>query len=229
MVNNADRLRVAAAAPADMPAILSLYDDVIAATAGTDNDPLWVRGLHPSEAELAAAVEAGELLVGWLTEGSEREGAGERAGAGERECAGAGERVGARLEGAAPAAERERERGHAGERERLVAVLVVNDEGAQGYDDVPWRVEARPGEVAVLHLFAVHPDFQGRGLAWRMLDAAQDLARSRGKRVMRLDTLESNRGAQRLYDRYGFANLGPARLAYDDPRVTSFVLYELAL
>ncbi|MDO4289602.1 MAG: GNAT family N-acetyltransferase [Eggerthellaceae bacterium] len=184
MTPAADCLRIALATEADLPALAAFYDDMIAATAGTDNDPMWVRGVHPSQAELADAVAAGELLVGWLAEG---------------------------------------------ERERLASALVVNNETLPGHEKVSWRVAAAPDEVAVIHLLAVHPDFAGRGIARRMLAAAHDLARQRGARVMRLEVLVSNKGPQRLYEKVGYTNLGYAKLASKDPRVTDFVMFELQL
>lgn len=209
MTPAADRLRIALASEADLPSLAAFYDDMIAATAGTDNDPMWGRGVHPSQAELADAVAAGELLVGWIAEG-------------EREA-----------EGAEGMAEAEgSQRGEAAEgspRERLASALVVNGETLPGHEKVPWRVAAAPDEVAVIHLLAVHPDFAGRGVARRMLAAAHDHARAHGARVVRLEVLASNKGPQRLYEKAGYANLGYAKLASKDPRVTDFVMFELQL
>ncbi|WP_172135142.1 GNAT family N-acetyltransferase [Adlercreutzia sp. ZJ473] len=178
-------LVVTRAALADIPQVMGFYDDVIAAVSGTENDPLWERGIHPSEDELACAVREGGLLIGWLSLPE-------------------GGRV-------------------------LASAIIVNEEVAEGYDKVPWRVAAQPHEVAVVHLFAVHPSLQGRRIAHAMIDRVREIAREQGKRVIRLDTLGTNEGAQRLYERYGFDNRGHARLAYADPRVTDFVLYELEL
>ncbi|WP_165051909.1 MULTISPECIES: GNAT family N-acetyltransferase [unclassified Adlercreutzia] len=178
-------LAVVRATLADVPQVMGFYDDVIAAVSGTDNDPLWERGIHPSEDELARAVREGGLLTGWLSLPE-------------------GGRV-------------------------LASAIIVNEEVAEGYDKVPWRVAAQPHEVAVVHLFAVHPSLQGRRIAHTMIDRVREIAREQGKRVIRLDTLGTNEGAQRLYEGYGFDNRGHARLAYTDPRVTDFVLYELEL
>lgn len=183
-VQESTELSIALATLKDIPALLALYADVIEAVAGTDNDPLWTLGIHPSEEGLASAIEAGTLLVGWCEENGTR---------------------------------------------MLAAALVANDDVVEGYESVAWRAQASSNEVCVIHLFAVHPAFQHRGFARRMLDAAQDFAREQGKRVIRLDTLASNKGAQRVYDHCGFDNLGHASLTYEDTGVTDFVMYELAL
>ena len=163
--------------------LLALYADVQEAVAGTDNDPLWVIGTHPSRAALKEAAVAGCLLVGRVDD-------------------------------------------------RLAGALIMNGDGAPGYEDVPWTVEAGPDEAVVIHLFAIHPSFRGRGLARPFMAAAAEVARGRGKRVIRLDTLVANAGAQRTYERLGFTCLGAHRLAYGpypNPVEPNFVLYELAL
>ena len=163
--------------------LLAFYAAVQAVVAGTDNDPRWVVGTHPSREELAQAAADGGLVVG-------------RAG------------------------------------DRLVGAFVMDGVGAPGYEDVSWTVDAGPDEAAVIHLLAVHPDFRGRGMARLLMAAAADIARERGKRALRLDTLVANEGAQRTYERLGFRCLGPHRLAYGpypNPVTPNFVLYELLL
>jgi ribosomal protein S18 acetylase RimI-like enzyme len=51
---------------------------------------------------------------------------------------------------------------------------------------------------------AVAPEARGQGLASRLLDAAQDMARNRGYRKLILQVLSSNLVAQRCYERAGF-------------------------
>lgn len=112
----------------------------------------------------------------------------------------------------------------------VVSALVLDGTCADGYETVPWQVPAAPHEVLVVHLFGVHPRYQGQGYARRMIDLACDEARNAGAKVVRLDVLAGNVGAQRAYERMGFANRGPARLSYpDDPSVTEFVMFERAL
>lgn len=167
----------------DVDALLELYAAVQEAVAGTDNDPQWVIGVHPSREQLEAAAAAGDLIVG-------------RAG------------------------------------DRLAAALVANADGAEGYEEVPWAVEAAVGEYGVIHLFGVHPDFRGRGLARPLLAATEERGRERGWKALRLDTLIDNYGAQRTYEHLGFACLGPVHLTYGiyvDTEEPRFVMYERAI
>lgn len=63
---------------------------------------------------------------------------------------------------------------------------------------------------------AVADDARGRGLGTRLLSAIEDHARSLGKTSIRLDVIDTNPGARRLYERLGFkavktVGVGPLR------------------
>ncbi len=58
----------------------------------------------------------------------------------------------------------------------------------------------------VLHIFmvGVEPDWRGRGVAWRLLEHAEEHARACGRTHLRLGVVYGNDGAKRLYERFGF-------------------------
>ena len=51
---------------------------------------------------------------------------------------------------------------------------------------------------------AIHPDHQGHGLGPRLLQAAIDHLRAAGMKALRIETLEQNPRALRLYARFAF-------------------------
>lgn len=115
---------------------------------------------------------------------------------------------------------------------RLAGVLIADESVTPGYEAVPWQVDAASGEFATVHLFAVHPDFRGQGLARPFLAAVEDELARRGYRAVRLDTLVTNLGAQRTYERLGYENLGRYHLTYGtyiDTEEPRFVMFEKAL
>lgn len=63
-----------------------------------------------------------------------------------------------------------------------------------------------------VHDVAVAASYRGRRIGERMLELAEDIARSRGACKMTLEVLTGNAGALRLYERIGFASyqLDPA-------------------
>lgn len=63
------------------------------------------------------------------------------------------------------------------------------------------------GERAIyVHNLAADPAFPGAGL--RLLAQAMDMARSKGMKHLRLDTLQSNGALQAYYKRLGFVQMG---------------------
>lgn len=63
---------------------------------------------------------------------------------------------------------------------------------------------ARRGSVSRLAAMSVRPAWRGQGVGAALLDRALADARARGDREMRLEVIEANEGAARLYERRGF-------------------------
>ena len=69
------------------------------------------------------------------------------------------------------------------------------------YDALQWSCGTRPG---VFHRLAVNPSMQGTGLGGRVLEDVMEILRRSGCDCVRCDTLEKNRNAIRLYEKFGF-------------------------
>lgn len=70
------------------------------------------------------------------------------------------------------------------------------------------------GELANI---AVRPELRGRGLGARLLDEVLAAARRRGVTQLYLEVRDSNDAALRLYERFGFREVGRRRRYYQDP------------
>jgi ribosomal protein S18 acetylase RimI-like enzyme len=79
-----------------------------------------------------------------------------------------------------------------------------------------------PG-LAHLSMIAVHPDRWGQGLGALVLDLAQLNARKRGFTRAQLWTHETNRRAQRLYERLGWAASGRTKIDDHGERIRHYV------
>lgn len=111
----------------------------------------------------------------------------------------------------------------------LACALVMNHEGAEGYERVPWPTPAAPGEALVLHVVATLPACHGRGFAKLLVDAAIRAAREQGARALRLDTFTTNVRGQGLYEKCGFTRVGTFPVHYDDLGTVDLIMYEFAL
>jgi ribosomal protein S18 acetylase RimI-like enzyme len=68
------------------------------------------------------------------------------------------------------------------------------------------------GDAAYIHTLAVHRKFAGRGIGSEILRWAEEQARGRGRRFLRLDCESDNARLRQYYRRQGFASLGESRV-----------------
>ena len=111
--------------------------------------------------------------------------------------------------------------------DEIAACVIANDEEAEGYADAPWQIDS--DEVIVLHVLAVHPDYRGKGLARKLVENVIEQERKVGKKALRLDVIENNTTAEKLYQKLGFQYIQTKTLYYDVVGEMTFKLYELVL
>ncbi|SHI99671.1 Acetyltransferase (GNAT) family protein [Clostridium amylolyticum] len=83
----------------------------------------------------------------------------------------------------------------------ILGVICINEDEAPEYSDVSWRINAK---ALVIHRIAVKVHSQGKGIAYKLLGFAEDLARETGINYIRTDTYTKNNGAQRLFLKSGY-------------------------
>ena len=111
--------------------------------------------------------------------------------------------------------------------DEIAACVIANDEKVDGYADAPWQIDS--DEVIVLHVLAVHPDYRGQGLARTLVENVIELERKAGKKALRLDVIENNMTAEKLYQKLGFQYIQTKTLYYDVVGIMTFKLYEMVL
>jgi ribosomal protein S18 acetylase RimI-like enzyme len=89
------------------------------------------------------------------------------------------------------------------------------------------HAEFDDADAASFRFFGVDPSVQGRGVGDAMVQWVIDESRRRGRRRIRIHTLESMPGAQRLYERIGFVRTPDHDENWDGITGLAFVL-ELA-
>ena len=108
----------------------------------------------------------------------------------------------------------------------MMAVELMQDEEYRG---ISWQIEASDSEVAEVHLLAVSPDHQKQGVGRHLIEEAQSIARSNGKKALRLDAIETNTPAQHMYESGGFRYSGRQRLYAGNTGWIEFLYYEYLL
>lgn len=115
------------------------------------------------------------------------------------------------------------------EDENITAAMVFNRDHNEGYNGIQWKTEANDNEVMVIHALGVHPAYYGRGYAKALVREAVIMARDRGMKAIRLEVLEGNLPAEKLYSSFGFRYTDTVQMYYEDTGWTNFKLYELRI
>lgn len=83
------------------------------------------------------------------------------------------------------------------EKDNIKAIIVLNEFQNEEYNRIQWQYKEAP---LVVHRLCVHPQFQGNGIAKKLLTFAENYARENGYESIRLDTFTLNKGAVHLYE-----------------------------
>lgn len=113
--------------------------------------------------------------------------------------------------------------------DEIAGVIAITMYQGDDYQSIAWERPLQNDEVAVLHIFAVSPAYQGKGVGRKLIEAAIILSKEQGKKAVRLDALASNTPAHQLYEGLGFGYRGKQNLYAENTGWTDFVFYELSL
>lgn len=113
--------------------------------------------------------------------------------------------------------------------EELACGMIVNADGALGYEQVEWGCNVAPDDLGVLHVVATLPCYHGQGFAKQLLAWVIEQERARGARVLRLDTFPFNVRGRGLYEALGFKHRGDTTLTYPALGEVVLSMYELIL
>ena len=108
----------------------------------------------------------------------------------------------------------------------IIGAMAFPMHQGEEYHAIAWSRNVADDEVAVIHLLAVSPDYQGTGIGSEMVLEAIQLAKNQGMKAIRLDALASNTPAHRLYERLDFVNRGVQHLYAENTGWTDFYFFE---
>ena len=94
------------------------------------------------------------------------------------------------------------------QKERLRGAVVLSEDPEGYYEAGDWIKELKAGEFLVIHVLAVDPNEEGRGIGGAIVDACIALAGQKGYQAVRLDVVPGNIPAVRLYEKKGFVYAG---------------------
>lgn len=90
--------------------------------------------------------------------------------------------------------------------DQILGVITLNEYQDIEYQALDWL--HKKTKVMVVHRLAVHPAFQGNGLASLLMDFAEDKAQKEGYYSIRLDAYSGNPHIQRFYKKREYTYIG---------------------
>lgn len=112
------------------------------------------------------------------------------------------------------------------DQDRIAGVVAISMSQGEDYESVNWEENLANDQVAVLHLLAICPSFQGKALGQVIIREALRIAAESGKKALRLDTLKTNIPAQHMYEKAGFSMRGEQTIFLEDRGWYNFLYYE---
>lgn len=108
---------------------------------------------------------------------------------------------------------------------KVIACIVISTFMDEEYKDISWGTT--DGDHLYIHRLAVHPSFQGQGIAKQLMDYAENKGRERNKTSVRLDTFSLNKRNQKFYKLRGYVKRG--QIFFPKQSEAPFYCYDLKL
>lgn len=107
----------------------------------------------------------------------------------------------------------------------LIGCIAISTFMDDEYVPVSWLT---PNENNLyIHRLAIHPEFQGKGYAQKLMDYAENYAKTNSFASVRLDTFSKNERNQKFYEARGYQRLG--NIMFPKQSNYPFYCYELVL
>lgn len=113
--------------------------------------------------------------------------------------------------------------------EAIAGMMALANGVSETYRPINWITKATDTEAAELHVLGVNPDYQGKGIAKKLIREALRLCKENGKKVLRLDVIGTNTVAKKLYPSQGFVFCDTGHLSIRGYEDMEFLFYEQRL
>ncbi len=107
----------------------------------------------------------------------------------------------------------------------IMGCIVISTKMDDEYEKVNWLTET--SNHYYIHRLAVHPNYQGKGIARSLMDFAEKLGIENDIASIRLDTFSQNLRNQKFYDARGYKRLDT--IYFPNQSEFPFYCYELPL
>ncbi len=107
----------------------------------------------------------------------------------------------------------------------IIGCIVISTLMDEEYIPIQWLTKNENN--VYIHRLAIHPNYQGKGLAQQLMDFAETTSRQHKMQSVRLDTFSQNYRNQKFYELRGYQRLG--EIYFPKQSEFPFYCYELVL
>jgi len=111
------------------------------------------------------------------------------------------------------------------ENNEIQGIIVITEIEDEEYKQVKWL--SSDYRNIYIHRLAVLPEYQGMGYAQKLMDYAENYAKSHEYKSIRLDTFSKNPRNQRFYEQRNYKRLGS--VYFPNQSIHPFYCYELII
>lgn len=111
----------------------------------------------------------------------------------------------------------------------IISSVVINNKFDNDYSHVKWRVNPKSHEIIVIHTFAIHTEFSRKGISKKLFNEIKNNAINNNKKTIRLDVINGNTGAQRVFEKLGFEYVDSVLINHPIVGLEKFHLYEIEI
>ncbi|HWR38899.1 MAG TPA: GNAT family N-acetyltransferase [Patescibacteria group bacterium] len=87
-----------------------------------------------------------------------------------------------------------------------IGMITINEDQPAEYSKIEWLEET--GRNLIIHRLAVHPNWQGKGIAMNLMDFAEEYAKKKDYQSVKLDAYTANPKSNKLYEKRGYKKVG---------------------
>lgn len=113
--------------------------------------------------------------------------------------------------------------------DNIISSIVLNNKFNPEYKDIGWNVDAESDEIIVIHTFATDSNFSKKGIGKEIFNQIKGYALKNNIKTIRIDIIDGNTGAQRVFEKFGFKYVGTVEIFHDIVGLEKFHLYEYVL
>ena len=110
--------------------------------------------------------------------------------------------------------------------EEIIGSMILRYDQEWAFISEPWQKQLEYSQVLGIYTFVVKPSRLHKGIGSLMLKFAEEYARGKDIKALRLDVYEENLPAIKLYEKSGFRYISTVSLGLEEYGLNWFKLYE---